>query len=80
MGLLPNAVPPQPKTIKRKMKHFLGLVILALVMTACNNGGGGENVGDSLTVDPTTAQPITTEPDTVGPNNSDSLSINQNQK
>ena len=62
------------------MKHFLGLVILALVITACNNGGSGENVGDSLTVDPTTAQPITTEPDTVGPNNSDSLSIHQNQK
>jgi hypothetical protein len=78
MGLLLNAAPPQPKTIKRKMKHFLGLVIMALVFTACNNGGEGESVGDSLTVDPTTAQPITTEPDTLGLNK-DSLSVHQNQ-
>lgn len=80
MELLLNAAPPQPKTIKRKMKHLLGFFILALIFTACNNGSDGEGVGDSLTVDPTTAQPITTEPDTVGPDNfNDTVTLNQNK-
>ena len=61
------------------MKHFLVLMVLALGLAACNNGGTGQGVGDSLTVDPTTAQPITTEPDTVGNNHKDSLTIHQNQ-
>jgi predicted small secreted protein len=61
------------------MKGFIGLIAMVFTLAACNNGGTGKGVGDSLSVDPTTAQPITTEPDTVGTNNSDSLSINQNQ-
>lgn len=60
------------------MKHLLGLVAIVLVLTACNNGGTGDGVGDSLAVDPTTAQPITTEPDTMDLNK-DSLSVNQNK-
>ena len=62
------------------MKHLLGFVIMVIVLAACNNSEGEQkSVGDSLTVDPTTAQPITTEPDTVGPNNKDSITLNQNQ-
>ena len=62
------------------MRRFLGFVAMVLLIAACNSSEGeNKSVGDSLTMDPTTAQPITTEPDTVGTNNSDSLSINQNQ-
>lgn len=78
MALLRNAALPLHKTIKRKMKHFLGVAVMVVVMAACNNGSEGEGVGDSLTVDPTTAQPITTEPDTMDLNK-DSLTIQQNQ-
>lgn len=77
MALLPIAALTPHKTIKREMKQLLGLIAMVLVMAACNNGGEGEGVGDSLSVDPTTAQPITTEPDTLDINK-DSLSINQN--
>ena len=60
------------------MKQFVFGLVMLMMLAACNNGGEGEGVGDSLSVDPTTAQPITTEPDTLDLNK-DSLSIQQNQ-
>ena len=64
---MPNAAPPPHKTIKMRIKQLLGLIAIVVVLAACGEGESkGENVGDSLAVDPTTAQPITTQPDTVG--------------
>ncbi len=69
---MPNAALLLHKTIKMRIKQLIGVMAIAVVLAACGEGENkGQNIGDSLAVDPTTAQPITTQPDTVGPDAAD---------